>query len=135
VYTKINFGTRREHSALPIGKPTSSLMEMIVVHYNNHTKVSIEWAKLKKLVLNLAMRKLSIVIQSLTYVSSLNLQWILHSCIHISSNRQVIYIYIYIYNTRLFEEIGWDWIEIMLFTTVLVMDSGKHYNELCHIIF
>jgi len=47
VYIKINFGTRRKHSPLPIGKPTGCLMEIIAAHCNNHTEVSIEWAKFK----------------------------------------------------------------------------------------
>ena len=42
---------------------------------------------------------------------------------------------IYIYITRLFEEKGWDSIEIVLLTTILVMDSGKHNNDLYHIFF
>ena len=47
VYTKTNFGTRREHSPFPIGKPTGCFMETTVVHRKNHKEVIIEWVKFK----------------------------------------------------------------------------------------
>ena len=47
VYTKINFGTRREHSPFAIGKPTGYFMETTVVQFKSHKKVISEWAKFK----------------------------------------------------------------------------------------